>query len=164
MNGKGFSTEALFPHTDRSGLALPPKYLLNLFVENAGIGGKATLCSVAEVIDHLSDHRPSAIDALKQPSTVFTRKDKLLRAPMLEMHSFGRFLFRFRCDNGIHINPVAMDEYKYVCDVIADKVQKCLFDPGSGYLINNHNTLHGRTSFIGEREVWRILADGDQAS
>lgn len=158
-NGKGFSTEALFPHTDRSGLTSPPRILMNLFVRNAGIGGKAILCPASAIIDHLVENDPGAMDALKATGTVFSRKGQLLQAPILQVLAQGDFLFRFRNDDGIYIPAPMLKAFSGICNAIEKAATLSVFEPGSGYLVNNHKVLHGRTGFIGEREVWRILAN-----
>jgi hypothetical protein len=158
---KGFSTAALFPHTDQSCLAEPSPYLLQVCRSQAGIGGASVLVEGRELYRELARSFPQLLGyLLEERAAMFSDGKNLHCGPIFESLADGSTGIRFRYDSCVFFSPQLTPHVGYFLQLIERHVQRVELQPGQAYVINNRSWLHGREPFRGEREMWRLLLDG----
>lgn len=162
---RGFSSAALFPHTDRSSLQSPPPFLMQVCYRQSGIGGESTLVNIPKLLAVVSEQDQSVLEVLQDPTHAIISDGKTTyRGPLLEQAGDGSLSFRFRNDNCIYMTPRLSDVFGRLLREIERLTMTCKLPEGCGYLVHNGWWLHGRTAFSGPREMWRILLDGHKGA
>lgn len=150
-----FTSHALVPHTDGTGVSDPPALLLMACVHPASTGGHSLLVDGRAVHDDLARTAPEALNAFYTPrSALFGgATGQLSSAPVTDVRIRVRFdeLARFSPQTARHIPALrgAIDRHTVAL----------LLGPGQGYVLNNHRWLHGRRAFTGPRVMHRVIAN-----
>lgn len=156
----GFSAKGLFPHTDRSSLQNPPNLLLTVCDQQAESGGESLLVNACRVYTAmLNDFIPSLQKLHDNNAAYFGNNDDYIAAPIFSRRQDGSIAVRFRLDDNVHFNGNMITEFGDFIALVRAHMHCINFDRGQGYLINNKQWLHGRRSFSGSREMWRVLID-----
>jgi alpha-ketoglutarate-dependent taurine dioxygenase len=150
---KGFTSEGLSLHTDRSLEWPPPTLLATLMLSPATSGGESMFADARQVLSilarqgvhlpslqHLSivsvDNRVPVISQAREYLTVRYRDDAVA-APV------------DNSDRGIlEVFKWALRQAEFLKE----------FGAGEGYIIHNHRVLHGRNAFAGGRSAVRMLS------
>lgn len=157
VNKLGLTQGALVPHTDRSGIELPPR-LLALWIERQSrIGGASIFADGQQIFEEISAHFPEAIEILSRPkSVVFKSESGLIEGSIFQICG-DEFFMRFRFDRMVYLSPDVAE----VMPIFLETLRKCLvkirLNSNEGYLIDNHKWLHGRTHYSGFRSAYRLL-------
>lgn len=155
---KGFSADALFPHTDQSCLEEPSLFLLQVCCQQAGTGGSSVLVDGRELYRSLSRSFPELLGYLSSPrATLFSDSRNSHCGQIFETMEDGGIGVRFRYDSCAFFSPQVAPHVGYLLKLIEQHVHRLDLRPGHAYIINNRWWLHGRESFLGDREMWRIL-------
>ena len=155
INNKGFTNEALFPHTDRSPLPNPPDYLLNWVIKEPEKEGEILLVPGDKVYRSLqADHPETAKKLLQTEVAFFDGYHKYVDTIIQE--KCGHSFFRFRLDNCINYPPSLNQDICVLKAVIEQHIISINPTKGFAYLIDNQRWLHGRNAFQGERIIGRI--------
>jgi hypothetical protein len=161
-NGRAFSNRALFPHTDRSSVPDPPKYLLMAKVKGtASCGGEMTLVDGQELFLYLKQHHSVLLEKLKSPfcAVMPTDKGETAAFPVFSVNKAGDFKLRFRGDGDMFFDGLTIAELRTLSRIINDLTLVLPIGVGEAVLLNNHARLHGRTPVRGHRELWRLLIE-----
>jgi alpha-ketoglutarate-dependent taurine dioxygenase len=154
----GFSSEALFPHTDRSSLPSPPGLLMQVCWQRAGTGGAATLADGRRILASLSGNFPELLSHLRAPAAaIFSDGVSHRMSPIFEELEDGSTAVRFRFDSGIFFSGPLSSRVHELLSVVRSHVVTLDLRPGQAYIVNNRWWLHGRQAFQGSREMWRLL-------
>ncbi|MFD1149836.1 TauD/TfdA family dioxygenase [Saccharothrix hoggarensis] len=155
----GFSSCALAPHTDRSGVANPPALLVLGCSQPATSGGQCVLIDGQAVYDTLADTAPDALAALCTPrSVLFGGASGHLGAIFTEYEG-GRVTIRLRQDDLVQFSPEVRRWLPTLRAAIDQHVAELDLSAGQGYILDNHRWLHGRRAFNGHRVVHRVNAN-----
>jgi alpha-ketoglutarate-dependent taurine dioxygenase len=155
----GFSSCALPPHTDRSGVANPPALLVLGCSQPATSGGQCVLIDGQAVYDTLADTAPDALAALCTPrSVLFGGASGHLGAIFTE-YDGGRVTIRLRQDDLVQFSPEVSRWLPRLRAAIARHMHELDLRAGQGYILDNHRWLHGRRAFTGHRVVHRVNAN-----
>ena len=71
----------------------------------------------------------------------------------------GRKRLRFRFDDGIQLSASLIDRFDDLRSIINSHAFALSLKPRQCYLLDNYRFLHARTSFTGERSLFRVLVD-----
>lgn len=156
--GDAFTRRGLPPHTDGSGIRLPPDLVLNQVIR-AGVGGDTTLVDGEAVLAAIARSDPATVRQLATPMYMFG-VDRL-RAPILSVHPVRKTLcLRYR-DDGllVPLNIESRRAFHVLQMTIGEHLGRRPLTHGETYLIDNTRFLHGRTAFSGDRIVVRHLID-----
>jgi alpha-ketoglutarate-dependent taurine dioxygenase len=155
----GFSTDALNPHTDRSGVPDPPTLLLMTCRRPATTGGECVAVDGQAVYADLAETEPEALDALSRPrSALFGGAAGHLGA-VFERSTDGLVAIRLRFDELAQYAPEITQWLPALRSSIDRHAVELSLDAGHGYILNNRRWLHGRRAFTGQRRMYRINAE-----
>ncbi len=159
QNGRGFSSKPLYPHTDRSGMLNPPKYLLTIKAEDRSIGGDSLFVDGNRLINELKLNYPLLLEKLYEAEcmTTFAAKNVRYHYPVIQQDPT---VLRFRHDGDMNFPGLSQYEYGMLIHYIDNCTYQYRTEIGEGSLVNNHLHLHGRTGFNGYRKMWRLLLNG----
>jgi alpha-ketoglutarate-dependent taurine dioxygenase len=158
IGGKAYSRQPLFPHTDRSAYAEPPRFVITVAVHIRGVGGSSTFVSGDVLFKRFAEQDPKGLESLMDRNNfVFRRSDTLLPAPIFEASDRVPFRIRFRWDEALYISPAAIPHASTFVQASRDAAWDVVLEERQGYILDNHRMLHGRRGFYGEREIWRVL-------
>ncbi|KAL8784872.1 MAG: hypothetical protein Q9195_008865 [Heterodermia aff. obscurata] len=157
LEGKGYSSEELFFHTDRSGWETPPSLLITTLKVKSESGGESLLVDSQEVIKTIKAKDSPLYDLITNPKYSSFRNDDGILSPRA-IYDLDSSIFRFRFDDGIQLSASLIDRFPSLRQRIYEHAYAISFEPGQSYIVDNHRFLHGRTSFIGSRELLRVLA------
>jgi alpha-ketoglutarate-dependent taurine dioxygenase len=159
--GAGFSRRALLPHTDRSGVADPPALVMTVVARAAGSGGACVLVDGKAVHEELG---LEALAALSAPRTaLFGGLGGHLGSVLTESRTsaapsvVARRMLRLRLDELALFTPGTAVWLPLLRTVIDRHAVTVTLADGDGYLLDNHRWLHGRTAYIGDRIMHRLL-------
>ncbi|KAI5794984.1 hypothetical protein EDC01DRAFT_721925 [Geopyxis carbonaria] len=157
LEGKGYSSEELFFHTDRSGWDLPPRVLITTLQVQSATGGESLLADGQQIIAHIRDHEPQLYSLLTSAKYASYRADdgSFVPRPFYDAHTG---ILRLRFDDGIQLAPSLIAQLPTLRAVIYQHAFAAALAPGDAYIVDNHRFLHGRTQFGGARELLRVLA------
>ena len=153
-NGRGFSRSALFPHTDRSSVEVPPSLLCFLMLGAAGTGGEALLADTAPAV------RRVGADHLRANQGQLWLRDAQGNGRRQVFSLNGDLcVVRYRADEVAAPAAESAAGAALLSELRTSAAAAGAFSlrPGDGYLIHNHRVLHGRTAFTGERRCARLL-------
>ncbi|MEU5853054.1 TauD/TfdA family dioxygenase [Saccharopolyspora shandongensis] len=155
----GFSTDALNPHTDRSGIRKPPTLLLMACRQPATTGGECIAIDGHAIYADLAETEPEAMHALSQPrSTLFGGAAGHLGA-VFERSADGLVAVRLRFDELAQFAPEVTRWLPALRASIDRHSISFSLDAGHGYILNNRRWLHGRRAFAGQRRMYRVNAE-----
>lgn len=151
----GFTRSSLSPHTDSGFLPNPPTILCLLLLTAASSGGDALLVDTAPVL-----RRYSSVELARLRDEVWIAdRAGTNRQPALSA-TRALHVSRYRDDQigqPRADSELARQFLNELAHAIAAPLRMPL-RPGQGYVVDNHRVLHGRTAFIGDRRVARLLA------
>lgn len=154
----GFSRRSLSPHTDRSSIEFPPGLVLTACGSEPTSGGESLLADGQEIYEDLAAANPAALEALCTPrSVLFGGADGHLGS-VFSSHG-GAVAVRLRLDNLARFAPTITPHLPALRATIYRRTVILPLPARYGYMINNHRWLHGRSSFQGNRVIYRVLAN-----
>ncbi|KAJ7662804.1 hypothetical protein DFH06DRAFT_1268739 [Mycena polygramma] len=157
LEGKGYSSQELFFHTDRSGWDLPPRLLITTLKVKSTSGGHSMLVDGQALLMHLRLHEPFLYGLITSPKYSSFRSDDGSFTPR-PLFDETTGIFRLRFDDGVQLSATLIENWaKFRAAIYAHSFAIALSE-GQSYLVDNHRFLHGRTSFTGHRELLRVLA------
>lgn len=161
VSGLGFTNKELFPHTDGSAAATPASLVATLCTKPAQEGGNSIFIDGFQLVQALADYFPNLLKALSSPNSVFFGNPQGAHhlGSLIEVLPDNRYALRFRLDQWIYMTPAAAQALPTLLSLIEGSTFSFMLKPGHGYVAQNNRLLHGRTRFIGEREILRILID-----
>ncbi|MBV9020675.1 MAG: TauD/TfdA family dioxygenase [Chloroflexi bacterium] len=157
-----FSSSYLPLHTDRSGIPDPPTLILLWCCRPANSGGSSLLADGKHIHHVLVEKFPHVLQTLATPnSAIFRGTDIPLLGSVFNTLENGNIYIRFRYDNlGYYSAPVSAILPTFL-EVLNMHTISFPLAKGQGYIIQNGRWLHGRTSFQGKREMYRVLIKTD---
>lgn len=162
---RAFSSSRLTLHTDGSSVAEPPTFMILLCVKPANQGGVSLLADGKQIYKVLKEKFPQILQALSEPGTaIFRGADTFLVSSVFSILESGNVCVRFRYDSLGYYSAPANTTLSTFLEILAAHSFPLFLESGQGYIIQNGRWLHGRTSFQGDREMYRILvkADGEK--
>lgn len=157
INKLGFSSNELFPHTDRSILQSPPDLVLLWCKQSAKEGGESTFVDMKSVLDNLKLTDYCLYRELLQISAVFSDENfsDFYHSNVFYKDGTSTYL-RFRNDNYIFLAPRYHHVFERLVEIIRRNMATYLVNSGEAIIINNKRVLHGRKKFTGHRELYRL--------
>ncbi|MDH6132433.1 hypothetical protein P3T37_001818 [Kitasatospora sp. MAA4] len=153
----GFGNGEILPHTERSGVARPPRLMLLACARPADTGGECVLVDGQAVHADLAAHNREALDALSaRRSAFFGGGDGHLGSVFSEVGN-GRVALRFRQDALARFSPEASPHVSTLRAAIERHRGELRLASGEAFLIDNHRWLHARRAFTGLRRLHRAL-------
>lgn len=156
---RGLTSKELYLHTDGSAVIEPPPFFLFYCSKPAPEGGLSKLLDGKELYEILNWISPDLLKSLLEPnSAIFGNpKDDHVIGSVFSQDEKGIVSVRFRYDTlGYYSAPIA-SKLEDLLSIMEGLKVSFRLDSGQGYIINNRRCLHGRTSFNGEREMYRVL-------
>ncbi|ODN41208.1 TauD/TfdA family dioxygenase [Piscirickettsia litoralis] len=138
----------LFPHTDRSSTDNPPDFVAMWFEKTAKKGGETTLFFP-------DDHLLKDIDNLNFCAKFSSENDS--NNKYLPFYDHSRDFFRFRNDDHISVKKEDEEKFNEVTNIIRENTVKVKTQCGDCLILSNKSVFHGRSSFIGDRVIHRVL-------
>lgn len=155
----GLTSAEVLPHTERSGIPMPPRLMMLVCHRPATRGGECLLADGRAVREDLAAHHPDVLAALSAPrSAYFGGADGHLGA-VFGTRPDGRPEIRLRWDSLVRFSPLVQPHLPVLRTVIARHQQVRRLQPGQGYLLDNTRWLHARTAFDGPRVCYRALGE-----
>lgn len=159
----GFSNGELAPHTERSGLVVPPRLMLLVCAREAEAGGDCQLIDGRQAYADLVDCQREAAGALAEPRTAFFGAGDGSggghTTQVFTRHPDGRVSVRLRLDGLARFSPLVQPYLKHLRAAVIGRQLSLRLRAGEGYLLDNSRWLHARTAFAGDRVCWRTLGD-----
>ncbi|KAL4980431.1 HAD-like domain-containing protein [Aspergillus desertorum] len=156
--GRGYSSDELYFHTDRSGWDRPPRILVSTLKSKSINGGASMLADTTRILQDIKEQGEGFYELLTNSKHSSFRSDDGLFVPRPIFDESSR-LFRFRFDDGIQLSACLVIRFPQLFDTIYRNSFAVALEEGQGYLLDNHRYLHGRTSFTGSRELLRALVN-----
>ncbi|MFD0364986.1 TauD/TfdA family dioxygenase [Nocardia sp. GCM10030253] len=156
---EGFSTGALPPHTDRSGVTEPPALLLVVCGRKSSSGGECVAIDGCGVYADLAMNDPEAAHALAMPRTALFGGAAGYPGSIFEHAQGGRIRVRYRNNGLVKYSPEITRFLPVLTVAIKRHIMRFALEPGQGYVLHNHRWLHGRTAFTGNRVMYRLSLD-----
>jgi hypothetical protein len=155
---KGFTAAGLDMHTDRSGIPNPPHMLGMWCKRQADRGGDSAFVDGRELFLQCARFNASLLELLTSPRTaVFGGPIDPFVGSVFNKTECGSWSLRFRSDElGFFCLPLANRIGEFTGMLTALAITFRLMQ-GQAYFCNQHRWLHGRTAFIGTREMYRAL-------
>ncbi|MGW5868357.1 TauD/TfdA family dioxygenase [Streptomyces sp. NPDC055239] len=155
----GFGSGELAPHTERSGIPVPPRLMLLVCRQKATAGGESLLADGREVHTEIFQHSYEAGVALSTPRTAYFGAGDGHLAEIFTNHPEGDVSIRLRLDRLAQFNPTVQPYVSRLRSVICRHQLRLPLTAGQGYLLDNRRWLHARTAFTGDRVCWRALGE-----
>ncbi|MEU8804764.1 TauD/TfdA family dioxygenase [Spirillospora sp. NPDC048819] len=155
----GFTDKELAPHTERSGIATPPRLMLLVCGRPAGQGGECLLTDARAVHAELVENRREAALALSEPRTTFFGAGDGHAAQVFTAHPAGRVSVRLRLDGLARWSPMVQPHLRDLWEATLQHQLSLRLAAGQGYLLDNTRWLHARQAFTGDRLCWRALGE-----
>jgi hypothetical protein len=128
-------------------------------ISPAAAGGESALVDGRAIYDDLAVRKPEAVGALSDERAGLFGGQNGVLGPVFQHHPQGRVSLRLRLDDLVRWNPLAKRFVPYLVESIARHRQCFSLAAGNAYLIDNHRWLHGRTTFVGSRLLYRALGN-----
>jgi alpha-ketoglutarate-dependent taurine dioxygenase len=154
----GFSQDSFEYHTDRSTLETPPALMLLYSGKPSEQGGYSRFVDAKKLCERIACTDDSLMQFIRSKNRIiYDDSIERYRGSILYDVPGQRFGFRFRCDaNGFYSHSDFTNVQKIIHH--ARQLEHTFLLPkGTAIAVNNERWLHGRTSFLGERAVLRIL-------
>ncbi|MEU3499919.1 TauD/TfdA family dioxygenase [Streptomyces hundungensis] len=155
----GLTRRELAPHTERSGVARPPRLMLLVCASQAVMGGECLLTDGQAVHADLACQAPEALDALRTARTAYFGGADGHAGQVFTRHGEGRVSLRLRMDALARWSPLVKPHVPLLEAAIRRHQITLPLMAGQGYLIDNSRWLHARNSFAGGRLCWRALGE-----
>ncbi|MGF1654837.1 MAG: TauD/TfdA family dioxygenase [Actinomycetales bacterium] len=153
----GLGAGALDPHTDGSGTAHPPKYIVMWCRQAADHGGDCVVVDGRQVVADLTAEASWALAALSQrTAVVFRSGEEQYTGPVIVRTPDGH-RWRLRLDTHGYFSADVQHALARLREAIARRTRTMRLEPGEGYVLDNEVMLHGRSAFGGDREMLRVL-------
>jgi alpha-ketoglutarate-dependent taurine dioxygenase len=153
-----FTTAALPPHTDGSGVARPADIVVTYVDRAARTGGHATFVDGQELIATLLREAPRVLSELSRRDALLFGADNL-PAPTFEKRG-DRVRIRYREDGCTRAeSESAARALAYMRRLAGTMMRTIEMGQGDLYVVDNHRFLHGRTEYGGRRRVLRWLIE-----
>lgn len=155
---QAFTDAALTLHTDGSSIAEPAILVVFWCAEPGETGGLSLFVDGKHIYRLLVTQYPDVFQTLARPrSVIFAGAKAPLESSIFSTLPGGKICIRFRYDSlGYYSAPVSS-----VLPIFLDLLDqhKIMFalQKHQGYIVQNWRWLHGRTTFSGGREMYRIL-------
>jgi hypothetical protein len=154
----GFSNDRLELHTDRSSAASPPDLLIMFCRLPATVGGYLQIVDGRRLFDRIQKRDLALLKRLLSTQCVFQADDRsLFASSIFEVLPTGRMGVRFRLDGkGFFCNQDwgIIAEFLGHAHAVAESFR---LEKGQLAIIDNRRCLHGRTAFLGARNMIRVL-------
>ncbi|KAL2852256.1 hypothetical protein BJX68DRAFT_275060 [Aspergillus pseudodeflectus] len=158
LAGKGYSSEELYFHTDRSGWERPPRIIMSTLTRKSTAGGESLLADTTRIIKDVKEQGDGLYELLTSLKHASFRSDDGVFVPR-PIFDESSGLFRFRFDDNIQLSASLVVRFQQLLDILYRNSFAVALQDGQGYLLDNHRFLHGRTSFTGAREMLRALVN-----
>ncbi|KAL2868584.1 HAD-like domain-containing protein [Aspergillus lucknowensis] len=155
--GKGYSSDALYFHTDRSGWDVPPHLLGSSLKSRSAAGGESILADTRCIVKEIKEMNDGLYELLTSSKHASFRSDDDVFVPR-PIYDEKSGIFRFRFDDGIQLSAPLVLRFTQLLEIFFRHSFTVALKEGQGYLLDNHRYLHARTSFTGSRELLRVLA------
>lgn len=152
----GFTDQKLWPHTDGSAVARPPRVVMLSCIRPARTGGGALLVDGRSLHDQIARTDPALLKALSAPQAASFGGPFGYRGPVFERNAEGRITVRLRLDELGCISPKHLETLR---TLVAKRARVLELRAGDGYILLNDRWLHGRAPFTGDRLMLRVLGD-----
>lgn len=111
-----------------------------------------------KVYDILDNSFPDVLEELSAPGSVAFGGDKIPLVGSIFNHLPNDNIYiRFRYDNLVYFSPRVLNVIDTFLNVLKANCFSFQLCENQGYIVKNGQWLHGRKSFIGSREMYRIL-------
>jgi alpha-ketoglutarate-dependent taurine dioxygenase len=155
---KGLTSAGLNLHSDRSGVTNPPELLVFYCNTPASQGGENILVDGKDIYYKLKKEYPGVLSLiLKENSVVFGGSDDNVSASIFKFIDTDRLQIRFRYDELGFYSSSIISKMPLFLEIMESCCSSFKLDQNQGYIIKNDRWLHGRTTFSGPREMYRIL-------
>ncbi len=155
---KGLTSAGLNLHTDRSGVTNPPELLVFYCNTPATQGGETILADGKEIYNKLKEEYPGVLSLiLRENSVVFGGSDDNVSASIFKFINTDRLQIRFRYDELGFYSSSIISIMPLFLEIMESCCSSFKLEQNQGYIIKNDRWLHGRTTFSGPREMYRIL-------
>lgn len=155
-NSRAFTRLSLYPHTDRSPMRKPPRYLLNWVQEAAQHGGETLLVDGWLLYEEMEKDYPKDLSILQTSIATFTDGINTHIDSIFKKDERGVISIRFRDDDCV----LFADDAKPSVDCLRALIRKNLLTfelkTGDAYLLDNTRWLHGRNAYTGHRLICRL--------
>lgn len=136
-NSLAFTQAGLYPHTDRSPIAFPPKFLLNWTIQPAKQGGDSLLCDAKKIFQHLKQRHPSTCNALfNEDMAEFSDSINTYKGAIFQEIN-GALMIRFRRDNCVALKENMQKYMHTLYEAIDLHTFSIPTTKNNGYLIDN---------------------------
>ncbi|KAL2809178.1 hypothetical protein BJX63DRAFT_370058 [Aspergillus granulosus] len=158
LAGKGYSSEELYFHTDRSGWERPPRIVMSTLKKKSTTGGESLLADTTRILKDIKDQGDGLYELLtsSKHSSFASEDGEFVPRPIFDETSS---LFRFRFDDNIQLSASLVVRFPQLLDILYRNSFAVALQEGQGYVLDNHRFLHGRTAFTGSRELLRALVN-----
>ncbi|KAI9039362.1 putative haloacid dehalogenase-like hydrolase [Aspergillus affinis] len=156
LTGKGYSSEELFFHTDRSGWQNPPGILMSTLKSRSETGGESLLADSHRILEIIKEEDEELYRLVTNAKHTSFYSDDGVFVPRAIFDTEDQ-IFRFRFDDNIQLSASMVSGFARLQEIIYKNALVVCLQPGQGYILNNHRFLHGRASFSGSRELLRVL-------
>lgn len=161
-NSLAFTQLGLYPHTDRSPLENPPKYLLNWTSTASVKGGNSLFVDGHKLYQLLKEYHPSTLQQLKEKVATFSDSINTRTDSIFSKDSQDNITIRFRNDNCVVFDDSVSKAIEILKKIIDQETVSIPLTKGEAYLIDNTRWLHGREPYEGHRVIYRLHIDPDQ--
>jgi hypothetical protein len=155
----GFTDRELVPHTDGSAVAEPPRVLMLACVRRPRTGGKVMLVDGRRLYDEIARNDPEMLDALRAPRSAYFGGGSGHLGSVFEEAADGRIRVRLRFDDLVRFSPATSLYLGKLREHVRQRAITLDLAVGEGYLLLNDRWLHGRTRFVGDRVMLRLIGD-----
>ncbi|GHC27959.1 TauD/TfdA family dioxygenase [Aidingimonas halophila] len=153
----GFSRDELALHTDRANITLPPNLVALYCVEQAKVGGDTRCVDGRKLLETLYQQAPDIAEwAIKEDQVIYSDLVDSYTGPIYKKQSNGSISLQFRCDGRgyyRHKDLIFVERFLQFAESLEEILK---LEPRDALIINNCQWLHGRTKFIGSREMLRV--------
>jgi alpha-ketoglutarate-dependent taurine dioxygenase len=156
-SGRGFTERPLTFHVDGAGEPTPPSITVVLALQASATGGESILADGRSAMRRVLDEGvATAVGALRIPILLGGSKHFLLNS---QECSPSRYFIRYREDSLLKADGrESAETLRAFARRLRDGQTTIGLRSGQGYVIHNHRWLHGRSAFLGERRMVRLLA------
>lgn len=140
----GFTNQELAPHTERSGIPLPPRLMFLVCGSPAGQGGECLLTDAQAVHTELVRYRREAAILLSEPRTAFFGAGDGHATQVFTTHPGGSMSVRLRMDGLARWSPMVQPHVRDLRTATIRNQLSLRLAAGQGYLLDNTRWLHAR--------------------
>jgi hypothetical protein len=155
----GFSSAGLHPHTERSGVAEPPRLVMLCCINPGASGGASQLVDGALLYQEVALADPAMLHILTAPRSVFFGGAAGYLGSVFENVGAGRMTIRFRLDDLAQFSPEVTQVLPLLTSLIHEHASTADLGQSEGFVLDNTRWLHGRNPYTGSRTMLRILGN-----